>query len=134
MKTRLVMLSTVLLFAVSAAMEAAHHDVVAKFDSNKEVTITGTVVQVMWLNPHAAFVIEVKSANGRTETWQVEIAPPHALERMGVKKDTVAVSSSVTVKMWPARDGSHIATGRLLTLSNGTELKVGDALGWKQIP
>ena len=134
MKTRLMILATLFLSVVSAATLAAHHDVEAKFDSKKEVTVTGIVAQVLWANPHAAFVIDVREAGGKVVTWQVEVAPPHLLSNIGVTRDTVAVSSSVTVKMWPARDGSHTATGRMLTLPNGKQLNVGDALGWKQLP
>jgi len=134
LKIRFAILAAVFLSVVSAATIAAHHDVLAKFDSDKEVTITGTVIQVQWQNPHASFVIDLKEAGGKVVSWQVELAPPHLLSNVGVTRDTIAVSSSLTVTMWPARDGSHIATGRMLKFPNGKQLKVGDALGWKQFP
>lgn len=140
MKTRVTILAGltgVLLFAISVTPLVAHHDVLAMFDSSKELTITGTVKEVRWLNPHAAFVIDVKDgkgADGKIVTWLIQLAPPNALSRQGFGKDTVSISSSVSVKMWPARDGSHLATGRMLTLPNGKQIDVHDSLGWKPIP
>ena len=133
MKTRAAILSSALLFLVYVTPLVAHHNVLAIFDPNKELTITGTVTQITWLNPHALLFIEVKGADGKVVTWQVELAPPHALTRKGFQKDTVPVSSSVTVRMWPARDGSHLATIRMLALPDGKEFETGDSLGWQQI-
>ena len=49
------------LFAVPAL---AHHSF-AMFDQNKVNTLTGTVKQLEWVNPHAWLQIEITDANGK---------------------------------------------------------------------
>jgi len=53
--------------AISAALLlmqtpiAAHHAIAAKFDPDKSVTLTGTVVGIEWTNPHVHVFLDVKS-------------------------------------------------------------------------
>jgi hypothetical protein len=54
----------VMSWASSPAM--AHHSFAAEFDSNKPVTLTGTITKVEFQNPHIYFYIDVK---GPTAEW-----------------------------------------------------------------
>ncbi len=59
----------------------AHHSFAAEFDSDKEVTLSGTVTKVEWMNPHARFYIEAKDDSGKIVNWEFELGSPNALLR-----------------------------------------------------
>ena len=82
---------------------AAHHSVLA-YDGTAPTTITGTVVKVLWQNPHAFIDLDV-AANGTTTRWIVENEGPVALERLGWTKSTLAAGDVVTITGARARDG-----------------------------
>ena len=68
-----VRLSLMLFALVSATNElSTHHSFASEFDSNKPVTLTGTVTKVEWTNPHGRFFVEVKEPSGAAATWEVE--------------------------------------------------------------
>ena len=58
-----------------AGPAAAHHSM-AGFDRNQSITLSGTVRQFRWANPHAWIAIEVPNAKGETITWSVEMTAP----------------------------------------------------------
>jgi hypothetical protein len=125
MNSRLAILTVVLLFTVSATPLAAHHSVAATYDSSRVMTITGTVTEVRWLNPHTWLSMDVKGADGKIVTWKVEMGGPSNLLKTGFRKEDI-FSSSVIMQVWPARDGSLIAAGRVLTLPDGKQFDVHD--------
>jgi hypothetical protein len=70
--------------------------------------------------------LNVKDADGKTVLWRVEIAAPGALTRAGFEKKLVDLTSPVTIEIWPTRDGSLHAAGRLLNLLDGRAFDVAD--------
>ena len=65
-----------LAFALFANDAVAHHNMTAVFDFNDRVTLSGTLTKVDWRNPHTYLTVEVKAADGSTETWQIEGPAP----------------------------------------------------------
>ena len=50
----------------------SHHSVALQFDMTKEITVSGSVVELEWRNPHAWLHLEVESEVGEPELWKVE--------------------------------------------------------------
>src|SRR3954451_19315854 len=71
----------------------AHHAVAAKFDPAKTITLSGTVVEIDWANPHAHVFINV-STGSRIVNWAVELESPVDLQRAGWRPDTVKPGDS----------------------------------------
>ncbi|MDX1562856.1 MAG: DUF6152 family protein, partial [Gammaproteobacteria bacterium] len=44
---------------ISPAAVEAHHAFAAQYDVDKPASMTGVVVKIEWLNPHAYFFIDV---------------------------------------------------------------------------
>jgi Family of unknown function (DUF6152) len=100
----------------------AHHSFAAEYDANQPVTLTGKVVQVELVNPHAWLYIEVAGDDGTTARWNVEMGAPNSLIRRGITKASVPVGTVVTVTGYRAKDGSNTVNSRTVTLGDGRAL------------
>lgn len=106
--------------AMAGQSVIAHHSETAEYDSTKPVKVTGTITKVEWLNPHVWFYVDVKEPSGKVTTWGFSNAPPGALMRRGIMKESLKVGAEVTVEGVRARDGSNNASGRRVTYADGT--------------
>ena len=88
------------------ALPAAAHHSFAIFDSTREVTISGTVTEFQWTNPHCWLHVDVTGDDGATEQWVVEMLSKNVLGRMGWNRISVKPGDEVTVVMHPVRTGA----------------------------
>src|ERR1700687_810116 len=77
----------------------------AKYDSAKPVTLTGTVTNVEWMNPHARFYIDVKDEKGDVANWELELGSPNGLMRQGWTRNSLKKGDQVTITGSLAKDG-----------------------------
>ena len=94
----------------------AHHSFKAQFDENKNITLSGTVTKVSWANPHVLVYLDVKDG-GSVINWELELASPNGLMSQGWKLDSLRPGDQISASGHPARDGSHVASARRVTLS-----------------
>jgi hypothetical protein len=107
-------LSVGILLAATATVQA-HHSFSAVYDSNKPITLKGTVSKLGWSNPHAHIYIDVKNPNGQVVTWEVESAGASNLLRAGLRKEDF-VGAEVIVKGFLAKDGTPTVNASSFTL------------------
>jgi len=117
-------LSSVLLTAVAVAPSFAHHSFAAEFDRERKVTLTGVVTKVEWTNPHTYFYVDVPEGD-KVVNWALETAGPNTLYRQGWRRDSLKVGDRVTVTAYRARDDSHVASAREVTVGNGKRVLTG---------
>src|SRR5436190_1138701 len=91
---------------------SAHHAFAAEYDENKIVTITGSVTDFKWTNPHAWIYIEGKDERGRVSTWGFEMGSPSGLVNRGWKREDVKKGDRITVDGFRAKDGRNVANAR----------------------
>jgi hypothetical protein len=82
----------------------AHHSF-AMFDLTKEVTVTGTVKQFQWTNPHAYIQLVSKNAQGRDVEWSMEMGAPMYLYARGWRPRTLRAGMPISVTLNPLRNG-----------------------------
>jgi len=128
-KTPRVLILAVLTLSIiiwTAVSVSAHHSF-AMFNMNEEKTITGTVKQVEWTNPHIWIWIDVPNDKGGVDLYSFEGMSPNFLERRNWTRTTLKVGDKITVTFRPLRDGKNggmfvngkMPGGTVLTMGGG---------------
>lgn len=108
----------------------AHHSFAAEFDHNKPVTLEGVVTKVEWYNPHTRLYLDVTDASGTVVHWELEMASPNTLMRLGWSRHTLQGGEKVTVKGYLAKDGANLANAASVVLADGKSvLSAGSSSG-----
>ena len=96
----------------------AHHSY-AEFDTQKEMTIQGTVKEWQWTNPHSWMLLMVPNAQGQSEQWAIELNSVSLLAQQGWRPTTVVPGDKVAVTFHPMRNGSRAGSYISAKLPNG---------------
>ena len=119
MRTKLAVVLAGLALVALAVPAMAHHAVGAEYDASKVVKLTGTVSKIEWTNPHARIYFDVKGADGKVTTWNVELAARSALVRQGWTGTSVKIGETVTVEGSLARSGVAGVNARSVMKADG---------------
>jgi Family of unknown function (DUF6152) len=106
---------------LGAGAAYAHHSFSTEYDGTKTFEIKGTVSKVEWTNPHARFYVDT-AENGKTVTWNMELASPSALARNGWTSRTLKVGDVVTVKGYAAKVAAYRGDARSVVTADGRSL------------
>jgi hypothetical protein len=110
-----------LLLLAVCGTASAHHSF-SMFDMKTTKTISGTVKQFEWTNPHTWLWIMVPNEKGELEQWGIEGMSPNFLGRRGWSKSTLKPGDKVSVEIHPLRNGEHGGTFLNVTLPGGKKL------------
>lgn len=102
---------------LGAAAALAHHSPVM-FDQEQQVTLTGTVRQFQWTNPHSYLQLLVKNGEGQDEEWSLEMGAPVYLYNLGWRPSSIKSGDTLTVTIAPLRKGGK---GGLLLKAAGAD-------------
>jgi hypothetical protein len=111
----------------------AHHSFSATYDSNKPITLKGTITKLGWTNPHAHVFVDIKAPNGQMLTWEVETGAASALLRQGLRKEDL-VGAEVIIKGYMAKDGTPTVNASSMVLVESKKEYTNDALGTPTAP
>jgi uncharacterized protein DUF6152 len=116
------MLCLVLTFAavvVSAPLFAHHGE--ANYDTDKVVSVKGTVSDFEFINPHTLITVDVKNDKGEIEKWSCEARSPGMLVRVGGwDKNTLKPGDVITVSGYRAKNGTTVMRLQKITMADGT--------------
>ena len=111
----------------------AHHSFTAEYDSSKVMNLVGIISKIDQQNPHGFIYLNVQPAtpNGRVTNWALETPGPNQLVRSGFTRQMyqqmIDNKEKVTVKAYPARDGSKRAFAETITRADGrTVIKISE--------
>jgi len=99
----------------------AHHGA-SEYDMTKIVSLSGTVKELQYVNPHTLLTFTVKDDNGKAMEWQGELPSPNLLSRRGWSRSTLKPGDQVTIIGAPAKNGEHGLQVKKLVFPDGHEL------------
>jgi uncharacterized protein DUF6152 len=105
----------------------AHHGT-AVFDTDKTLTLKGSVTEWDWSNPHCLLQFDVKNESGQLVHWIAETQNPANMVYAGWGKASFKPGDEVTVTLMPTKNGLPygrinqvvLANGKTLSASGGT--------------
>src|ERR1700691_4134369 len=76
----------------------AHHGFAGRYDEANPVTVTGTVVEFQFMNPHSQIIFDATDEEGAVQRWQAELGSAGQLHRAeGWDKATLKPGDRITI-------------------------------------
>jgi len=110
----IVTLIAALMLVIVAGSASAHHGW-SEYDTDKRATITGTIRELRFGNPHVTIMLETAD-----KTWNVMLASPARLRSRGVIADMLAVGQSVDIEGLPHKTKENDFRAERMTLGGTT--------------
>jgi len=123
---RRMLVAVVCVVLLSSALAAHHANAV--FDLGKRLTLTGTVTEWFWANPHCLLRFDVKSDSGDMTHWVAETQAPPNMTPFGWTKQSFAVGDQVVVTLEPVKNGQPLGRILQVKLPDGKTLTAGNGL------
>ncbi|WP_428099915.1 DUF6152 family protein [Candidatus Rariloculus sp.] len=121
MQTRLSALAALAAITVPVFPAQSHHSNSA-YQVDEIITLTGTVMEWRWSNPHTWLILAVEDENGNEREWAVEGRAPGILGRAGWHPTILQPGETVTVHASPSKDGSAVGIISRVTKADGVIL------------
>jgi hypothetical protein len=85
----------------------AHHGNSA-YDEAHWITISGTVTEFVWANPHCQIFLDVKDNKGAAVNWAIESQSPGIMRRNNWTRTSVKAGDQITITLAPAKNGAPV--------------------------
>jgi hypothetical protein len=123
MLTRSITLASAL--ALFFAAPAFGHHSHAMYESTQQVTLSGTVKELQWNNPHVVLYLVVRGENGQISNWALEGGSPAQLVEQGWPRDKTGPGAELMVTIRPLKGGARGGLIRTITFADKTEFTYG---------
>src|SRR5688572_19394848 len=101
-----------------ARLVDAHHSH-AMFDHAVEKSVTGTVTNFSYRNPHVYLYLDVKEPDGAVVKWAIEMSNIENMRSRGIVQSTFRAGDVVTVKVNPLKNGRPGGNYTSITAADG---------------
>jgi len=118
--SRLQILALAVGIAAAATPLFAHHS--WPVDTNREVTVKGTVTGYNWTNPHVMIGLNVQGANGAVEKWDVGGPSTARMSGNGWDNRTLKPGDVITAMGYQFSDGQKILRLQKIVMADGKEM------------
>jgi hypothetical protein len=107
---------------LSMAMPLFAHHGTAVFDTDKTLSLKGSVTEWDWSNPHCLLQFDVKNESGQLVHWIAETQNPANMVYAGWGKASFKAGDEVTVTLMPTKNGLPYGRIKQVVLPNGKAL------------
>jgi hypothetical protein len=122
MKRQALLLSAIFCVGFISAPLLAHHGE-ANYDTEKTVSVKGTVTEFEFVNPHVQISLDAKNDKGEIEKWVGEARSPAMLSRYGGwDRNTIKVGDVITFYGHRTKNGTFFMRLEKIVMSDGKEL------------
>ena len=80
----------------------AHHGTAGE-DTSKIVTVTGTVTDFQFINPHVQVYVDVKDEQGNVQNWNGEMSNALVLHRSGWNSKIIKPGDQITLNGYQSK-------------------------------
>ena len=102
----------------------AHHSAPVFYKVDERTTVSGTVSEFRFSNPHAILKLEVLGEDGEKQQWTAETTSPSILRRRGWSQESFKAGEKVKLEGMPSIDGSYLMRITRAFREDGTEIGV----------
>jgi len=121
MLLRVALIGTLVLGAGAAF---AHHSAPVFYKIDERITVSGTVTEFRFSNPHAILKFDIVAADGKKQEWTAETTSPSILRRRGWSQASFAPGDKVKLEGMPSQDGSYLMRITRAFREDGTEIGI----------
>ena len=100
----------------------AHHGYAA-YDTEKKITLKGTVTNWLWANPHCVLGLDVTDESGQVVHWGAETENPSTMSRQGWTMQSLKPGDQITLTVLQVKNGKPIGRIVEVVLANGQKLQ-----------
>jgi hypothetical protein len=130
MITRLIIILATGVGLLSLSMPSySHHGTAIVYDLSQSITISGTVADFRFVNPHTLIYLDVRGEDGKVVSWLGGLSAHGSLNRReGWTIETLKSGDEISVTGAPARGGAPSVWVQQVIL-NGEPLLQGESTG-----
>jgi hypothetical protein len=122
MKTRLLLIGTLVVCLLAIASPALAHHAWHGYDMENITSVKGTVTQFDWSNPHVWISFELTDDKGANEKWSAGGPSPSRMANTGWDKETLKPGDQITAVGHRIKDGTYNLRLVKVVMSDGREL------------
>lgn len=123
-KSSLLLLVSALALCAFATPVFAHHGSAA-YDNSTLTTLTGTITDFQFIQPHPLIYLDVKDASGNVTKWYVEMTAPNHLVHYGWNGHKLHAGQQIKVTGQAAKNGDKVLNLRHIYDADGKEIPLG---------
>jgi hypothetical protein len=97
------------LLMMSTGLLLAHHGDSGRYE-DKLSTVTGTVAEIVLVNPHSTLVLDVKDETGKVAKWRGELGSAVQLRGWCWNQEVIKAGDTVSMKGRRLKNGSPYMT------------------------
>jgi len=122
MQKRIALLLLIAGLSLLTAPALAHHGRGATYDMKRQVSLKGTVAEVLWRNPHIVIYVDAPDETGKVVRWTIEHSNITTLAQQGYGRNTLRAGQEVTAVVYPGADGTPKGLCAKIVFPDGREI------------